>query len=74
MYFQDFKILHTEYFKSGNEPGGIENATHNTSGRKVGYLSLPCPGLYVCLYVFICIVGWTFYSAGLIITREIACI
>jgi hypothetical protein len=51
MYFQDFKILHTEYFTSGNEPGGIENATHNTSGRKAGYLSLPCPGLYVCLYV-----------------------
>jgi hypothetical protein len=33
------------YFTSDNEPGGIENATHNTSGGKAGYLSPLCPGL-----------------------------
>jgi hypothetical protein len=33
------------YFTSDNEPGAIENATHNTSGGKAGYLSPPCPGL-----------------------------
>jgi hypothetical protein len=37
--------LNTGYFTSDNEPGGIENATHNTSGGKTGYLSPPCPGL-----------------------------
>jgi hypothetical protein len=37
--------LNTGYFTSDNEPGGIENATHNTSGGKAGYLSPPCPGL-----------------------------
>jgi hypothetical protein len=36
-------ILHTGYFTSDNEPGGMENATHNTG--KAGYLSPPCPGL-----------------------------
>jgi hypothetical protein len=35
----------TGYFTSDNEPGGIENATHNTSGGNAGYLSPPCPGL-----------------------------
>jgi hypothetical protein len=52
---------------SDNEPGGIENATHNTPGGKAGYLSPSCPGCQ-------CIAGCIFYSAGLIITREIPCI
>jgi hypothetical protein len=39
--------FYTGYFTSDtdNEPGGIENATHNTSGGKTGSLSPPCPGL-----------------------------
>jgi hypothetical protein len=48
MVFMKVKIsknVYTEYFTSGNERGGIENATHNTSGGKAGYISLPCPGL-----------------------------
>jgi hypothetical protein len=36
---------YTGYFTSDNEPGGIENVTHNISGGKAGYLSPPCPGL-----------------------------
>jgi hypothetical protein len=28
---------YTEYFTSDNEPGGIENATHNTLERKPGH-------------------------------------
>jgi hypothetical protein len=36
---------------------------------KAGYLPLPYPALRSK-----CIVGWIFYSAGLIITREIPCI
>jgi hypothetical protein len=43
-----------------NKPGGIENATHNTSGEKSGYFPLHVQ----------CIVGCILYSAGLIITRE----
>jgi hypothetical protein len=35
----------TGYFTSDNESGEIENATHNTSGGKAGYLSPPCSGL-----------------------------
>jgi hypothetical protein len=37
--------MYTGYFTSDNEPGGIENATYNTSGGKAGFLSPPCPGL-----------------------------
>jgi hypothetical protein len=33
-------IINSGYFTSDNEPGGIENATHSTSGGKAGY-----PGL-----------------------------
>jgi hypothetical protein len=36
---------YTGYFTTDNEPGGIENATHNTSGGRAGYLWAPCPGL-----------------------------
>jgi hypothetical protein len=42
MYFK----INTGYFTNDNEPGGIENATNNTtSGEKAGYLSPPCSGL-----------------------------
>jgi hypothetical protein len=33
--------FYTGYFTSDNALGGIENATHNTSGGKAGYLSPP---------------------------------
>jgi hypothetical protein len=39
--FVKLSVRYTGYFKSDNEPGGIENATHNTSGGKVRYLSPP---------------------------------
>jgi hypothetical protein len=42
---QECNLGYTGYFTSDNEPGGIENATYNTSGGKAGYLSPPCPGL-----------------------------
>jgi hypothetical protein len=29
----------TGYFMSDNEPDGIENATHNTFSKKVGYFN-----------------------------------
>jgi hypothetical protein len=45
--FYMYKVFHE--ITSDNEPGGIENATHNTSGGKAGYLSLPCP-VYVPMY------------------------
>jgi hypothetical protein len=32
-------------FTSDNKPDGIENATHNTSVGRTGYLLPPCPGL-----------------------------
>jgi hypothetical protein len=53
----------TGYFPSDNEPGGIENATHNTSRGKAGDLSPPCPGLRSNVL-------WV----RLIITLEIPCI
>jgi hypothetical protein len=40
------KFNYTGYCTSDNEPAGIENATHNTSGGKAGYLSPPCPSLH----------------------------
>jgi hypothetical protein len=64
--------FYTGYFTRDNEPGGIENATHNTSGGKVGYLHIIYRLHVRC--TFQCIVGCIFYSAGLIITREIPCI
>jgi hypothetical protein len=42
---QECNLGYTGYFTSDNEPGGIENATYNTSGGKAEYLSPPCPGL-----------------------------
>jgi hypothetical protein len=55
-YFQ----INTGYFTSDNEPGRVENVTHNTSGRKA-----------MSRFTFQCIVGCIFYSTGPIITREI---
>jgi hypothetical protein len=44
-YLSCLHRFYTGYFTSDNDPGGIENATHNTSGGKAEYLSPPCPGL-----------------------------
>jgi hypothetical protein len=41
--------MYTGYFTSDNEPGGIENATHNTSGEKAGFYRLHVQ-VYVPMY------------------------
>jgi hypothetical protein len=41
--------MYTGYFTSDNEPGGIENATHNTSGGKAGFYRLHVQ-VYVPMY------------------------
>jgi ABC-type phosphate transport system substrate-binding protein len=36
-YLSQLQKIYTGYFTSDNEPGGIENATHNTLERKPGH-------------------------------------
>jgi hypothetical protein len=52
------EVRNTGYFTSDNEPGGIENATHNTLKRKPGHGGDKYPA----------------FPPELIITREIPCI
>jgi hypothetical protein len=59
------KIIQGRYFTSDNEPGGIENATHNTLERKPGHGGDKYPA-------FPPVVLWVAFSAGLIIiTRAV---
>jgi hypothetical protein len=61
------KIMKKKYtgkFTSDNEPDGIENATHNTFLKKVGY------EIKISIFFRQCIVSCIFNSVGLIITRE----
>jgi hypothetical protein len=56
-------IINSGYFTSDNEPGGIENATHSTSGGKAGYLSPRCPGLRSnVLWVAISVLPGSYHS------------
>jgi hypothetical protein len=46
---------YTRWFTRNNEPGGIENATRNSSGEKPGHLPLRCPA-------FCCNVLWVAFA------------
>jgi hypothetical protein len=56
LQFSNFKapVIHTEFTRN-NEPGGIENATRNSSGEKPGHLPLRCPA-------FCCNVLWVAFD------------
>jgi hypothetical protein len=60
-------FMYTGYFRSANEPNGIENTTHNTLSKM--------PDILILISNFFwCIVGCTLNAVGLTITREIPCI
>jgi hypothetical protein len=62
-------IVHTRYFTSDNEPEGIENATHNTLGKRTWIWTRRMSKFALEMYC-----GLHFKSVGLITTREIHCI